>query len=139
MRRCKRPGFLIFIGLFVFAILLAGGGYLYQVHQYQNQVKRLTYQEKELASIADGVYIGDCDVDFIYAKVEVTITDGKLSKIRLIEHRNDRGSKAEAITEEIIQQQRIDVDAVSGATNSSKVIKKAVENALEHAEKQESI
>ena len=32
--------------------------------------------------------------------------------------------------EKIIEEQKIDVDAVSGATNSSTVIKKAVENAL---------
>lgn len=37
---------------------------------------------------------------------------------------------AEAVLEEILRQQRIDVDTVSGATNSSKVLKKAVEDAL---------
>lgn len=31
---------------------------------------------------------------------------------------------------EIIEEQKIDVDTISGATNSSTVIKKAVENAL---------
>ena len=37
---------------------------------------------------------------------------------------------AETVINEIVDEQRIDVDAVSGATNSSIVIKKAVENAL---------
>lgn len=37
---------------------------------------------------------------------------------------------AETIIDKIIDEQKIDVDAVSGATNSSTVIKKAVENAL---------
>ena len=34
------------------------------------------------------------------------------------------------IVDRIIEEQKIEVDAVSGATNSSTVIKKAVENAL---------
>ena len=47
-----------------------------------------------------------------------------------MEHRHERGKAAEKVIEKIIEEQKIDVDAVSGATNSSTVIKKAVENAL---------
>ncbi|MCI8299875.1 MAG: FMN-binding protein, partial [Lachnospiraceae bacterium] len=43
---------------------------------------------------------------------------------------NGRGSRAEVVVDRIIEEQKIEVDAVSGATNSSTVIKKAVENAL---------
>ncbi|WP_227835506.1 MULTISPECIES: FMN-binding protein [unclassified Clostridioides] len=32
--------------------------------------------------------------------------------------------------DKVLNKQKVDVDAVSGATNSSKVIKKAIENAL---------
>lgn len=47
-----------------------------------------------------------------------------------MEHRHERGKAAEVVIEKIIKEQKIDVDAISGATNSSTVIKKAVENAL---------
>lgn len=40
------------------------------------------------------------------------------------------GKPAEAIVEDIVENQSIEVDAVSGATNSSRVIMKACENAL---------
>ena len=53
-------------------------------------------------------------------------------KIRILEHKNERGQAAETIVDQIVSEQKIDVDAISGATNSSKVIKKAVENALEN-------
>ena len=56
--------------------------------------------------------------------------DGKISDIEIWEHRNERGGKAESIIEDILEEQRIDVDAVTGATNSSLVIEKACENAL---------
>ncbi len=61
---------------------------------------------------------------FIYAKVEVTVENGKMTNINILEHKQERGKAAEAITDKIVDGQRIDVDAVSGATNSSTVIKK---------------
>lgn len=69
-------------------------------------------------------------MDFIYAKVEVTVQAGVITNIDILEHLNERGSRAEVVVDRIIEEQKIEVDAVSGATNSSTVIKKAVENAL---------
>ncbi|MDE6875254.1 MAG: FMN-binding protein [Lachnospiraceae bacterium] len=83
-----------------------------------------------MSDVPDGVYVGEYDVDFIYAKVEVTVRGGVIADIDILEHKNGRGKSAEIIVEKIIEEQKINVDAVSGATNSSIVIKKAVENAL---------
>lgn len=93
----------------------------------------MSYQNKSAASIPNGSYRGSCDVNFIYAEVEVVVQDGAIEQIELLEHRNDRGSAAEGIGQRIVEEQTIDVDTVSGATNSSKVIKKAVDNALSSA------
>ena len=49
----------------------------------------------------------------------------------LIHNKTERGQKAEQVTQEVISSQSLKVDIVSGATNSSKVILKAIENALE--------
>jgi len=61
--------------------------------------------------------------------VEVTVQDGVITNIDILEHKNGRGKSAEVVADRIMEEQKIDVDAVSGATNSSVVIKKAVENA----------
>ncbi len=50
--------------------------------------------------------------------------------IDILEHKNGRGKPAEIVVDRMVEEQKIDVDAVSGATNSSIVIKKSVENAL---------
>lgn len=105
-------------------------GYLMSVKKYQNDVKNITFAEINMEDIKDGIYVGDCDVNFIYAKVQVTVKNGKLENIELLEHKNERGAAAERIVKDIKETQNIDVDVVSGATNSSIVIKKAVENAL---------
>lgn len=107
-----------------------GAVYCKSVRDYQEKVRETVVGEIDLASIPDGNYIGEYDVGFVYAKVEVEVADGKLAAIHILEHRQGRGEAAEAILDDMITEQRIDVDAVSGATNSSTVLKKAVENAL---------
>ena len=119
--------------IIAFAILIGGIAlaiYLKQVVDYKRSVSETSIEEICLSNIPNGVYIGECDVNFIYAKVEVTIQNGEITGIRILEHKNEHGQAAEAVVDRIVAEQRIDVDAVSGATNSSTVLKKAVENAL---------
>lgn len=104
--------------------------YLKSVADYKQAVKETSFDEINLSDISDGVYIGEYDVNFIYAKVEVTVQDREIKNIIILEHKNERGKSAEIIIDKILDAQRIDVDTVSGATNSSIVIKKAVENAI---------
>ncbi len=98
--------------------------------RYLNAVSGIEISDVNVNEIPDGEYTGEYDVGYIYAKVQVTVVDGKISDIEILEHRNERGSKAESIIEDILEEQRIDVDAVTSATNSSLVIEKACENAL---------
>ena len=121
---------LTLIGLLVILCVIAGAIYLVKVAAYQKAVQSLTYTDVKLETIADGTYIGACDVDFIYARVAVTMKDGIITEVEILEHKNDQGKSAEVIINDIVNQQTIDVDAISGATNSSKVIKKAIEHAL---------
>ena len=118
------------IAFAVLAAVIVLAAYLKQVADYKQAVSEIFIEEVHLSDIPDGVYIGECDVNFIYAKVEVTVDSGEITNIRILEHKNERGQAAEAVVERIVSEQRIDVDAVSGATNSSTVLKKAVENAL---------
>ena len=116
---------LLFLGGLVFGIL-----YLKDVADYKQAVEEITFEEINISDVSDGVYIGEYDVNFIYAKVEVTVENGEITNINILEHRQERGKAAESITDKIVDEQKIDVDAIAGATNSSTVIKKAVENAL---------
>ena len=121
---------IITLAILVGAIILVV--YLTQVANYKRSASEISIEEIHLPDIPNGVYIGECDVNFIYAKVEVTIDSGEITNIRILEHKNERGQAAEAVVDRIVSEQRIDVDAVSGATNSSTVLKKAVENALKN-------
>lgn len=55
-----------------------------------------------------------------------------ITNITILQHDNGLGSTAESIVNDVVQEQSLDIDAVSGATVSSKCILKAVENAIEN-------
>lgn len=121
---------LLIVILMSFVGVIVLFNYLKSVSDYQQAIEDITFGEINVTGIADGNYIGECNVNFIYAKVEVAVHNGIIEKITILEHKNERGSSAETVVDRIVSEQKIDVDAVSGATNSSIVLKKAVENAL---------
>jgi uncharacterized protein with FMN-binding domain len=117
-------------------VLLAGIAGLYillRLRAYEQKIDDAIFSGIGPGDVRDGVYRGEYDADFIAARAEVTIREGKLEKVRLLEYRHGRGEAALPILEEMARRQRLDVDAVTGATNSCIVIRKAVELALESA------
>lgn len=129
--KISKKKIILFVIMFPLLVGLVWGIiYLKNVADYKQAVKETTFEEINISDISDGIYVGEYDVNFIYAKVEVTVQNGDITNINILEHKNERGEAAEAITNKIVNEQRIDVDTISGATNSSTVIKKAVENAL---------
>jgi len=84
--------------------------------------------------LADGVYEGRDKAGPNKAVVKVTIKDKRIAEIEIVKHRAWKGRKAESIIPtRIIENQSTKVDAVSGATNSSRVIMNAVQKAIEKA------
>ena len=86
------------------------------------------------ARLKDGTYEGSYRGGPNKASVLVIIKDNNIVNIEILQHQAWRGKKAEtAIVERIIAHQSTKVDAVSGATNSSRVIMNAVQDAIEKA------
>lgn len=116
------------------ALLLAGavslGLYLKSLADYRRAVAEISFEGIDIADVADGAYTGEYDVGFVYARVRVTVRGGALEQVEILEHKNGRGASAESILQDMTGRQDIYVDTVSGATNSSLVLEKAVENAL---------
>lgn len=121
----------ILSGIFIVGHMVT---YFMDFNEYQKKIEMITFGDIDLNSVKDGIYEGEYDAGYIYAKVEVKIKDGKIVEINILEHRNERGEKAESIINDVVDMQKIDVDVISGATNSSKVIKKAIEKAVENGQ-----
>jgi uncharacterized protein with FMN-binding domain len=121
----------VMANIVVIIAIIFGLKYLNSIKNYQKAVKELKIGSVDLSKISDGEYTGSCNVDFISVKVVVTVKNHKIDNINLAEHKNGKGKSAEVITDKVVDSQSLQVDTVSGATNSSKVILKAIENALE--------
>lgn len=65
-------------------------------------------------------------------KVKVLVSNHRITNITILQHDNGLGSTAESIVNDVAEKQSLDIDAVSGATVSSKCILKAAENAIEN-------
>lgn len=100
---------------------------------YQKQVADITISNVNLSKVVDGTYTGSYEVLWVAAEVKVTVKNHKITGIKLVKHKNGRGTPAEIIPNKVVEAQSLEVDTVSGATSSSKVILKAIENALSSA------
>jgi uncharacterized protein with FMN-binding domain len=84
------------------------------------------------SDIRDGVFEGTATIGPVKVLAKVTIENKRITIIELLEHRTWKGKAAEnAIPKRIIDQQSTKVDAVSGATVSSRAIMNAVEKAVQ--------
>jgi len=109
------------IGFLVCAVLLIGCAQAPVIRTYVDRTK-----------LVDGIFEGHYRGGPNKATVKVTIKNNRIVKIEIVEHRAWKGRKAGLpIVERIISSQSTHVDAVSGATNSSRVIINAVQNAIE--------
>jgi uncharacterized protein with FMN-binding domain len=100
-----------------------------------NKLKDLKISNVDISKAADGTYTGSYEVFPIIAEVKVIIKNHEITEIELVKHRTGQGAPAEIIPSKVVEAQTLEVDAVSGATYSSKVILKAIENALNNANK----
>lgn len=121
---------LIAIAAIVVIALAFGINYYITFLNYERDVAAIQVQHVDLSTIEDGEYFGDCNVDLIRVRVRVVVKDHAITELELLEHYNDRGADADVLPARMLEEQRVDVDAVSGATASSNVIREAVYNAL---------
>lgn len=101
--------------------------------------------DMDFKKLRDGVYEGEyrgTKDSLRNAAVEVTVAAGAVTKIRVTEGSlaNEKqaneirnGLTIDDLFDEVIKSQSLQVDAISGATLTSKAHLKAVENALEQA------
>lgn len=126
----KRNKVLIGIAVFIVMIIAAVALIFSNIDKNMRALLNEEIAQLDLSDTSDGVYTGEHIVLPIYVKVEVTVKDKKIIAIDLIRHLNGQGSEAETIIDKVIDKQSLNIDTVSGATYSSIVILKAIEDAL---------
>jgi len=90
----------------------------------------------DLEAVSDGKYSGSYTAFPVSAVVAVTVENHQITRVDLIEHSHGQGAPGEAVIDRVLQDQSLQVDLVSGATYSSKVILLAIEDALNRLNKE---
>ena len=93
-------------------------------------INALEIENVQLGAVQNGTYEGHQDNAIVTAKVRVVVKDGRITGVEILEHNHGPGHGADAIVDVVLEKQSLMVDAVTGATYSSKVLLKAIELAL---------
>ncbi len=95
------------------------------------KIRTMQINNIDLTTLRDGSYQGDFAYGHYTYKVDVELKNHKIVSIAVEHGRTSKQAKAaEGVVDNVIKEQKIDVDVISGATTTSKAILKAVEKAL---------
>lgn len=125
MRKIKKIGFVM-----CSIILIVIIGYNVANVILLNNVNNILVNTPDLSNVSDGTYFGEYTIGPVHVEIEVAVENHKIINVNILEHDNGLGSSAESIPNQIVERQTLEIDAVSGATVSSKCILKAVEDAI---------
>lgn len=119
-------------GLIVIAIIIVAMVIVFNiaVRNMKEIMEENPLETVDFSRVKDGVYTGVFDARIVSAEVEVTILEGRMTNVKLLSHNHGKGYGADDILPVVLENQTLEVDLITGATGSSKVVLKAIENAL---------
>ncbi len=149
MARGKRRGLKVFFIVLacILGVIVIGAGIAFAVFEPgRREAASIVVEDVDFNHLKDGVYVGEYvgTKDHLRdAKVQATVKGGQLEKVDVTggamaqkERQEIRGGQTlESLFDRVIQKRSLQVDAISGATITTKTHLKALENALEQAEK----
>ncbi len=121
------------LGIILVVVVVAFTGMYFYLSRNLDELVESPIESFDVSSLESGTYVGEYSVPPVSATVEVRISDGRIDQILLLDHGNGMGQPAEAIIDDVIEKQSLQIDSISGATYSSRVILKAIEDALSKA------
>lgn len=111
-------------------VLLGTSGCLSLTASMKKRLAKIENEYIDMETVEDGIFEGHSELDLVKVDVKVLVKNHKLIKVELLRHECGLGHPADVIVDKMVEQNTWDVDAVSGATVSSEIIKNAVNKAL---------
>lgn len=110
----------------VLGILIIGGIIFFKItiKKMNEEIDRefANIPQIDVASIPDGVYSAQWGRFVVKADLDVVVSGGRIEKINMKKMESGKGYEGLETIDRIISGQKVNVDAVTGATYSSKVI-----------------
>ena len=97
---------------------------------YYKEAAQLPFYNVQPAEVADGTYRGKTYTSFLHVQLDVTVQDGTITTIQIIENEGLGGKKITPLLDEIIAQNNSVVPALKGDELGSIVFIACVDDAL---------
>jgi len=121
---------LIGLGIFVLVVAVGAGVMLLVTEGQRREDRNLEIADVDFSKVPDGTYLGNYE-GWNKFDVLVTVAGGEVTDIKIAEDSvNPATDVTDKIIDRIVSDQSLDLDAVSGATVTTKGLLKAVERAL---------
>jgi len=105
--------------------------FIFFLYYGKSETLNLTINAVDLSKLSDGSYKGSYSKGRFSYKVEVTVKDNRIESVNILSEPSTSVQELDnTIISRVLQQQSLKVDAVTGATATSKALLKAIENAL---------
>lgn len=118
--------FYLLLGVVVLGII----GCLSLTASMKKSLAKIENENINMETVEDGSFEGHSELGPVKVDVKVLVENHKLKRVELLRHECGLGHPADVIVDKMVEQNTWDVDAVSGATVSSGIIKNAVNKAL---------
>jgi uncharacterized protein with FMN-binding domain len=120
---------ILVLGALVAAAAVFGARFAASQSRFDAIIAETAPRGAAFTSLSDGTRRATVEEGEVSATVEITIAGGSITGLRLVEGRNVEQSVADAVFAAVEGSQSSAIDAVSGATASSNVLLKAIEEA----------
>lgn len=128
MNKIKRSLIIVFFILVIIVTVSIIG--IQSINKNLKTYESFSFNRLDLSQVEDGTYTGSENGGIVKATVEVTVKNHVITKIAILSHECGKGKPAEVIVNDIVANNSLEVDTISGATYSSNVLKTAVYHAL---------
>ena len=115
----------------VLLIIIAGGVvFKIKINQMIRFFVEYNLKNVDLQTVADGAYRGSFGKFVVFVDLEAKVSQHRITDITIVKEKCGKGYDGKKVIERVLQAQAVKVDAVAGATASSRCILIALEKAL---------
>ncbi len=119
------------IGLIFLLFIIVASSSMFYLTKGLEEVLNVGINPVDLSGIEDGVYSGSYDLGRWANELKVTVENHKITDIQIEEDvKFAQPEVSSQLFQRVIKEQNTTVDAISGATVTSKAYLKSIENAL---------
>lgn len=112
-------------------IFISTGIYIAMTTRMLNTYRSMVIQDTDLSGLSDGIYRGEALCGSFTYEAEAEVNGQRIVHLKMTRNRTSQFARyAEGVLPKILRQQNANVDAITGATTTSKCLMKAVETTL---------